>query len=130
MKLKKKAVSQMFEIHKIIYYPFVASKIFVRERCMKRELKNKDIEGVVDALIKKAVGYSIEEVLEEYTVVDNELVLSKKKKSIKDYPPDLSAIKLVLENMDNLNEFSKLSREELLEEKERLLRELKEIKEK
>jgi len=92
------------------------------------EITNK--EEIEEALLKKAVGYSVEEVLEEYTVVDNEMILSKKKKSIKDYPPDLSAIKLVLENMDNLDNFSKLSREELLKEKERLLNELKKIKEK
>lgn len=93
---------------------------------IKEEQPKKD--DIEKALLKKAVGYTVEEILEEYTVVDNEIVLSKKKKSIKDYPPDLSAIKLVLENFDNINEFSKLSREELLQEKERLLKELKEIK--
>ena len=98
---------------------------------IKKELKEiKNKEDIEEALIKKAVGYSIEEISEEYTVVDNEMVLSKRKKNIKDYPPDLSAIKLVLENMDNLNDFSTFSTEELLKEKERLLKELKNIKEK
>lgn len=98
------------------------------KKITKKITKKASKEDIEDALLKKAVGYSVEEILEEYTVVDNEIVLSKKKKSIKDYPPDLSAIKLVLENMDNFNEFSKLSREELIKEKERLLKELKEIK--
>ena len=100
----------------------------VMKKIVKQKVEQPKKDDIENALLKKAVGYTVEEILEEYTVVDNEIILSKKKKNIKDYPPDLSAIKLVLENYDNINEFSKLSREELLKEKERLLKELKEIK--
>lgn len=88
----------MFEKQKDMYYPFVASKIFVRERCMKRELKNKDIEGVVDALIKKAVGYNTDEIVEEYVIDEqNKEHLVKKKVTKKFIPADLTASKMLLD---------------------------------
>ena len=55
--------------------------------------EKQDILKLKKALIKKAMGYSVEETTEEYSLVDNDLVLIKKKTTTKDYPPDLPTIK-------------------------------------
>ena len=75
-----------------------------------------------EAIMKVALGYRIEEVTEEYDAKDGELRLVKRKETRKDVPPDLKAMKLLLERQD----YSALSDEELEAEKERLLEQLKE----
>ncbi len=85
-------------------------------------------EELKKALVKKALGYSTEEVVEEYSLVDNDLVLIKKKKSIKDYPPDLPAIKYLLDEECEEDEYKSYTKEELEEEKQRLLRMLRDNK--
>lgn len=55
-------------------------------------------ENVKDALTKCAVGLSASEVTEEFTVEDGELKLVKKKVTRRDIPPDLKAVKLLLES--------------------------------
>ncbi len=77
---------------------------------------------VQEAILKVALGYSLEEVTEEYGVEDGELRLIKRKETKKDIPPDLKAVKLLLEEKD----YTLLSDGELEEEKQRLLRQLKE----
>ena len=54
---------------------------------------DKDIEK---ALIKKALGYTQEEMVEEYSKVDDDIVLSKRKITKKDVPPDMNAIKFLI----------------------------------
>ncbi len=81
---------------------------------------------VKEAILKVALGYSVEEVTEEYGVEDGELRLVKRRETKKDVPPDLKAVKLLLEEKD----YSALSDEELKKERQRLLRELKENYEK
>lgn len=76
------------------------------------------------ALIKKALGYDYKEVVEEYVSSDEgEIKLTKKKVTKKNVPPDITAIKLLLEDMPSI---SSMSDEELLKEKERLLKLIKE----
>ena len=75
-----------------------------------------------DAIMKVALGYSLEEVTEEYGVEDGELRLVKRKETKKDVPPDLKAVKLLMDEKD----YSVLSDEELEAEKQRLLKRLKE----
>ena len=75
-----------------------------------------------DALLKVALGFSLEEVTEEYGVEDGELKLVKRRETRKDVPPDLKAAKLLLEEKD----YSALTDEELSAEKKRLLKQLKE----
>lgn len=82
-------------------------------------MSEKDIK---DAIMKVALGYSLEEVTEEYGVEDGELKLVKRKETKKDVPPDLKAVKLLMDEKD----YSVLSDEELEEEKQRLLKRLKE----
>lgn len=49
-----------------------------------------------EALIKKATGYMVKESVMEYGVEEGEEKLLKKKVSTKYYPPDLSAINILL----------------------------------
>ena len=48
-------------------------------------------------LLKSANGYDVEEIIEEYTDVNGELVLTKKKVTHKHIPPDSNLLKLLLE---------------------------------
>lgn len=75
-----------------------------------------------EAIRKVALGFSLEEITEEYAAADGELKLIKRKETKKDVPPDLKAVRLLLEERD----YSALSDEELEEERKRLLLELKE----
>ena len=77
-------------------------------------------DDIRNAVLKVALGFSVEEVTEEYGVEDGELKLVKRKETRKDVPPDLRAVRLLMEG----TEVSELSDEELMAEKERLLREL------
>lgn len=86
----------------------------------------KDIDKIKQALYDKAVGFKCEEVTEEYGMVDSELVLLKKKCNTKVYPPDMSAISMLLEK--DKSEFSNMTDEELEKEKQRLLKLLKKEK--
>lgn len=79
-------------------------------------------ENVKGALIKCATGLSTSEVVEEFAVEDGELKLVKKKVTKRDIPPDIKAVKLLLDGGDELSD------EELEEEKQRLIKLLKENK--
>ena len=81
-----------------------------------------DNEKINDAILKVALGFSVEEVTEEYGVEDGELKLVKRRKTRKDVPPDLKAVKLLLGDDD----LSALTDEELEQEKNRLLGQLME----
>lgn len=80
-------------------------------------------DKIRDAILKVALGFTVEEVTEEYDAKEGELKLIKRKETKKDVPPDLKAVKLLLE--DGLD-YSALTDEQLEAEKQRLLRELKE----
>lgn len=79
-----------------------------------------DDEQIKRAIMKVALGYSLEEVTEEYGVKDGELRLVKRRETKKDVPPDLKAVKLLIDEKD----YSLLSDEELEREKRRLLAQL------
>lgn len=91
--------------------------------------KNKlDVE-IEKALAKKAMGYNLDEVVEEYAVDEKGAEkLIKKKVTKKFVPPDLSSAKVLLEKFKG-NDISTMSKEELLKERQRLLKELKEFEE-
>jgi hypothetical protein len=78
-----------------------------------------------DAIRKVAVGYSLEEVTEEYGVEDGEVKLLKRKETRKAVPPDLRAVKMLLEG-EGSGELSSMTDEELFAERERLLKALEE----
>ncbi len=83
---------------------------------------DKDFEKYKDkiekSLIKKALGYQYKEVIEEYSIGEDGEKLSKKKVTTKDVPPDISAVKLLLEelNVSHNIDFDALSDEELKQE--------------
>ena len=80
------------------------------------------------ALIKRALGYSSKEVVEEFSSDEGNLVLTKRKVTKKNIPPDITAVKVLLEmysNSENLD-FSNMTDEELLVERDKLLQRLKE----
>ena len=78
--------------------------------------------SVKQALKRCAVGFETGEVVEEFAVENGELKLVKKKVTRRDIPPDIKAVKMLLDG-DNV---SSLSDEELEKEKERLMAILKE----
>jgi hypothetical protein len=85
-------------------------------------VKRKRKSTLGEALMKVATGYSVEEVTEEYSEVDGEMKLVKRKETKKDVPPDLKAVQILLAEREG--NFDKLSDEELEKEKARLLKEL------
>ncbi len=78
-------------------------------------------EGVKQALKKCAVGFHCGEVVEEYVMEDGELKLTKRKVTRRDIPPDIKAVKMLLEEDD----VADMSDEQLEEERQRLLELLK-----
>ena len=52
------------------------------------------------SLIKKALGYRYKEVIMEYSIGEDGEKLSKKKVTTKDVPPDISAVKLLLDSLN------------------------------
>ena len=87
-----------------------------------------DKDNVKDALYKRAIGYEAQEITEEY-VGDEEggVRMVKKKVVSKNVPPDVSAVKLLVE-LDGEEDLKNMSDEELEKEKIRLLELLKNIK--
>ena len=79
-----------------------------------------DIENDLlrQALIKKATGYDTDEVITEYVFTDDEERIVKKKVTTKSIPPDITAIKMLLSTTD---EYSDLSDEQLIAERDRLI---------
>ena len=83
------------------------------------------------ALLKKALGYTCEEVVEEYGHTEEGFSLTKKKVTKKHVPPDLAAIRAYLEMEGTDDSLREMSMDELLKERKRLIAELdkKEVKE-
>lgn len=77
-------------------------------------------DDVLDAVLKRAKGYEAKETVEEYAVVDGSLELVKKKITIKDVPPDMTAVKLIFDS----GSVSDLTDEQLEKERQRLIKEL------
>lgn len=77
-----------------------------------------------NALLKCATGLSASETVEEFAMEDGELKLVKRKITKREIPPDIKAVKLLMDGSGN----DELSDEELEAEKQKLLGMLKEIK--
>ena len=91
-----------------------------------KNIKNK--KELKQALLDKALGYTTKEVVEEYGYSGEDFVLQKRKTSTKSYPPDLSALQILLEGGSEIDEVETISDEELNIEKEKLIKLLKEKK--
>ena len=81
------------------------------------------MKKIEDALLKKALGYTVTETVEEYSTLDGALELQKKKITKKHIPPDMTALKLVLDK-NSEDSYDKMTDEELERERLRLLKEL------
>ena len=93
------------------------------------KMDEKNQKKIRKALLDKALGYTTEEIIEEYNLDGNDLVLQKRKTSTKSYPPDLSALQMLLdETEDDFDKYKKLSNDELEKEKIRLIKLLQEEK--
>ena len=90
-------------------------KKIVRPSAKKRD----DLDGI---MLKKALGYYVEESVEEYDENDN---VTKRRVSMKYVPPDTAAIKAVLERESKLRELKGYSDEQLAALKAKLLSKLK-----
>ena len=77
-------------------------------------------DSVKRALIKCATGLSASETVEEFSVENGELKLVKKKITRREIPPDIKAVKLLLDGREELSD------EELEAEKQKLMDMLKE----
>ena len=77
-------------------------------------------KNIKKALLLKALGYDAVETIEEYSNDDGEVKLTKKKVTTKNVPPDVSALKLLLEQF-NERSIESMTDEELEEEKQELL---------
>lgn len=81
-----------------------------------------DEEEIKQALLKKALGFESDEIVEEYSSDGNgNPVLSKRKITKKFNPPDVSALKFLLEQAEMEDDYSKMTDGELEREKQRLL---------
>lgn len=97
---------------------------------MKRKVNEEKL--IKDALIRKAMGYEAKESLEEYSLDgEGKEVLVKKKVSKKYFPPDMTALKLLIEKFfPNLDiDLSSLTDEELTAERDKILKMLKDDQE-
>ena len=79
-------------------------------------------EDVLDALKKCAVGLETNEIVEEFDAKEGELRLVKRKVTRRDIPPDIKAVKMLMEE----GGVEGLSIEELENEKKNLLKLLNE----
>ena len=80
-------------------------------------------ENLRNALLKKALGYSVTETIEEYAGnEEGDVKLLKKKVTKKKVPPDVTALKMLLD--ENKVSVSEYTDEQLEKERQRLLKEL------
>ena len=80
-----------------------------------------------EALFRRAIGYEATETVEEYTECDGEIKLLKRRVSTKNVPPDVTAVKMIMEE-DTLD-LTEMTDAQLTAEKQRLLKLLKEERE-
>ena len=92
-------------------------------------MREKEQDKLGEALLKVALGFQVAEVTEEYAEVDGQLKLTKRKRTKKDVPPDLKAVQILLSGQEQTG-FATMTDEQLLEEKQRLLQQLKEEEDK
>ena len=89
--------------------------------CLDRVLRNQSLNEK-EKLIGLVKHYNMKEVIEEYAEVDGDVKLIKQKVTVKNVPSDITAVNIIT---DNTKEVKKLSDDELEEEKQKLLKILK-----
>ncbi|MBO7526952.1 MAG: hypothetical protein J6T74_03535 [Clostridia bacterium] len=98
---------------------------------MNEGVDNSRITKIISALLKRAMGYKDEEIIEEYQLEGDEMKIIKKKVTTKLIPPDLSASKLLLDyfKFEPTEKYENMTDIELDAEAERLYSEYQKIKE-
>ncbi len=81
---------------------------------------------ITQALVKKAIGFDTVETVEEFSETDGEIKLLKRKVTTKTVPPDVSAVKLLLEMQSEERNIVDMTDEELEKERVRLMKLLEE----
>ncbi len=96
---------------------FSLNKIFAKLK------KAGDMDDEIrDALLKKALGFETDEIVEEYVEDEKGIPKLLKRKVTKKFnPPDVSALKVLLED-HKTDDFDNMTDGELMREKERLLK--------
>lgn len=90
-------------------------------------LEKENKQQVTDALLKKAIGYNFEEVVEEFSFDEEsgQMKKSKVKVNKKHSPPDMTAVKTLLSlNENQITKYDTMTEDELLIERKKLLEEL------
>ena len=82
-------------------------------------------EKLTEALLKCATGYTAVDEVEEYVLRDGVMDLQKRKINTRDVAPELAAIKMLLDG-EKENPLQELTENQLLAEKDRLLKMLQE----
>ena len=88
-----------------------------------------DEDKLKRALMRRALGYKVNEVVDEFLIDEGGAQkLSKRKITKKYFAPDITALKLLIEKFypDTNLKISEMTDEELLEEREKILQLLKE----
>lgn len=81
-------------------------------------------QDVMSTLLKRAMGYTVEEIVEEYAGDEKGGELIKRKVTTKPVPPDVTALKTYIELSRQDDGYASMSDSELEIEKERLINEL------
>ena len=81
-----------------------------------------DDQVIKQALYKKAMGYTSQEIIEEYISQDDNLILSKRKVTSKEVPPDIPAVKTLIELIGIQDDISTLTDQQLIQERDKLLK--------
>lgn len=90
-------------------------------------MKNSD---VMSTLLKRAMGYTVEEIVEEYAGDERGGELIKRKVTTKPVPPDITALKTYIELSKQDDGYASMTDSELMAEKERLISEFMNEKQK
>lgn len=91
-------------------------------------MNQKTKKQIKEALLKKAIGFDAQETVEEFLESDGEMKLLKRKVTKKSVPPDVSAVKLLLDIREEETDFLSLTDDELEKERVRLMKILEEKK--
>lgn len=93
----------------------------------KKMNSKKLTSALKEVLLKKAMGYTSSETIEEYLSNENQLTLTKRKVTTKEIPPDPTALKTLLEICSEQPESSlaNLTDDQLEEEKQKIIEKLK-----
>ena len=86
----------------------------------------KDYKSKIEkSILKKAFGYNYKEVIDEFAIEGKNKTLIKRKITTKNVPPDLSAVKMLLDDINcEEKDYSNLSDEQLVEEIKKALEKL------